>query len=376
MAKQKSLSANGTVAPALFKHTRSRRRSGLFLRRFLTEEAEKYFYRGKKRDEAFEILKHWANLESQGHLAKKETALDAGFLEKVFGDALGYRSHPESPEDYQLERNFSVPGVGTADAALGNFAPGAAPSPLVVIELKGAGVDLDRDRFNGRTAVQQCWDYLNALPDCPWGIVSNFVTFRLYHKSKGSQAYEEFALQELRNEKRFWEFYCVFERGGLVRPAPGRPLRANELLERTENRQREVGDELYDDYSSQRVRLIEHLHYKLGHDLETSIYIAQRILDRIIFVAFCEDRDLLREKTIDETYRTVPPFAKVTNPRWHNFFESVPCHGPGASGTCPTWKPASTAACSRKSRWSTTSNSTTIGPTFSSGWAITTSATK
>ena len=31
---------------------RSRRRSGLFLRRFLTEEAEKYFYRGKTRDEA------------------------------------------------------------------------------------------------------------------------------------------------------------------------------------------------------------------------------------------------------------------------------------------------------------------------------------
>ena len=115
---------------ALFKHARSRRRSGLFLRRFLTEEAEKYFYRGKTRDEAYEILRHWANLESQGHLARKETALDAGFLEKVFGDALGYRSHPESPEDYQLERNFSVPGVGTADAALGNFSPARRPPRL------------------------------------------------------------------------------------------------------------------------------------------------------------------------------------------------------------------------------------------------------
>ena len=45
------------------------------------------------------------------------------------------------------------------------------------------------------------------VPDCPWGIVSNFVTFRLYHKAKGSQAYEEFTLQELRGDKLFAEFY-------------------------------------------------------------------------------------------------------------------------------------------------------------------------
>ena len=189
------------------------------------------------------------------------------------------------------------------------------------MELKDSGVNLDRDRFNGRTAVQQCWDYLNALPDCPWGIVSNFVTFRLYHRAKGSQAYEEFSLQELRGDKRFAEFYYIFERGGLVYSWAGRPLRAAALLERTEDRQREVDDKLYDEYSSERRRLIEHLHYKLGNDLETSIYIAQRILDRIIFVAFCEDRDLLREKTLKSVYSTVPPFAKATNPRWQSFLE-------------------------------------------------------
>ena len=291
------------------------------LRRFLAEEADKVLYRTKTRDEAHQIFKYWADLEQNGYLAKKETALDNGFLEKVFGDALGYRSHPENPEEYQLEVKFSVPGVGTADAALGNFRHGAELQPLVVMELKDSGVNLDRDRFSGRTAVQQCWDYLNALPDCPWGIVSNFVTFRLYHRAKGSQAYEEFNLQELRGDKRFAEFYCIFERGGLVHSWAGRPLRAAALLERTENRQREVDDKLYDEYSSERRRLIEHLHYKLGNDLDTSIYIAQRILDRIVFVAFCEDRDLLREKTLKSVYSTVPPFAKATNPRWRNFLE-------------------------------------------------------
>ena len=69
--------------------------------------------------------------------------------------------------------------------------------PVAVIELKGAKTDLDRDKFNGRTAVQQCWDYLNALPDCPWGIVSNFAITRLYHRDKTPLAYQEFHLKEM-----------------------------------------------------------------------------------------------------------------------------------------------------------------------------------
>ena len=71
--------------------------------------------------------------------------------------------------------------------------------------------DLDRDRSNGRTAVQQCWDYLNALPGCPWGIVSNFATIRLYHREKGTLAYQEFTLPEMGDRERFNEFYFLFE---------------------------------------------------------------------------------------------------------------------------------------------------------------------
>jgi hypothetical protein len=326
MAKRKEPPGEEPVGKTLFAPSGARRRSGLFLTRFLAEEADKVFYRDKQQEKAWEILKHWADLEHQGVLARKETALDAGFLQEIFTNALGYLPVTQSPEDYHLERNFGISGIGTADAALGSFRAGAplSPlvvplSPLVVVELKGARTNLDRDKFNGRTPVQQCWDYLNALPDCPWGIVSNFVTFRLYHRDKTPLAYEEFGLQELRDLKRFRLFYCIFESGGLVRPRAGMPLRALALLERTESRQREVGDELYDQYSANRARLIEHLHFKLGKSLERAIHIAQKILDRIIFVAFCEDRDLLPERCIDKAYSNLPPFTKVTNPRWQNF---------------------------------------------------------
>jgi len=321
MGKRRKTAEGHDNGPNLFTPFESPKRSGLILRRFLAEEADKIFYRDDQQARAHEIVKRWADLETEGHLAKKETALDADFLRQVFGEALGYKAATESPDEYQLQRNFTVPGGGTADGALGNFSPDAEASPLVVIELKGPRVNLDRDKFNGRTPVQQCWDYLNALPDCPWGIVSNFVTIRLYHRQKTQHAYEEFRLQDLRDEKRFRQFYCLFERGGLVRPRPGFGLRALELLERTENRQREVGDELYDMYSQERLRLIEHLRYKEHKSLERAVDIAQKILDRIIFVAFCEDRDLLPPNCIKKAYHEVPPFSKVTNPRWRNFLD-------------------------------------------------------
>ncbi|MGA2034122.1 MAG: DNA methyltransferase [Thermoguttaceae bacterium] len=326
MAKHKETTKEGGLGSLLFANPRGRRRSGLVLARFLAEEAESMYLRGEDQDRAHEILVRWANLERDGHLARKETSLDANFMHEVLGQALHYDSVTESPNDYQQDRNFTIPEVGTPDGVLGNFVPGGEPSPIVVVELKGADVDLDRDKSNGRTAVQQCWEYLNALPNCPWGIVSNFVTTRLYHRNKTQLAYEEFRLQELRDIRKFRQFYCLFERGGLVRARAGRELRALKLLEKTEHRQRTVGDELYTMYNDNRVRLIQHLHVQHGKDLETAIFIAQRILDRIIFIAFCEDRDLLPAKCIDRAYQTLAPFSKVTNPRWRNFldlFEAV-----------------------------------------------------
>lgn len=320
MAKKKA----GPVVPDrraidLFPKSAARRRRALILPRYLAEEAGKAIHRGKARDDAHEILKKWAKLEVDGHIFQKETAIDAQFLVDVFGDALGHRTLNDSPEDFQLQRNFTVPDVGTADGALGLFSPSNASSPRVVIELKNADCHLDRDKFNGRTAVQQCWDYLNALPECPWGIVSNFVTIRLYHRDKTPLAYEEFRLRDLVDDQRFRDFYCLFEVGGLVRPVPGFPTRAISLLRRTDDRQREVGDKLYEQYSGHRAELISHLCDAHKKPLDTAIRIAQKILDRIIFVAFCEDRGLLPEKCIEDSFKTLPPFTKVRNPKWQNF---------------------------------------------------------
>ena len=310
---------------------RIRRQRALFIPHFLREAAADYQLAGAAQDKAYALAIRWADLETSGDLVKhRETSIDTQFLDQLFGEGLGYTVKTTTPTGWQLEHKYSVPGVGIADAALGEFPK--ATVPTVVVELKDALTDLDRDRSNGRTAAQQCWDYLNALPDCPWGIVSNFSTIRLYHRTKGALAYEEFTLQELRDRDRFNEFYCLFERGGLLQSALRQLPRAAALLEKTQTRQKEVGDELYKSYQFQRLRLIEHLMVDQKKPLDEAIRIAQKLLDRIIFIAFCEDRGLLPEKSLEATQKDIRTYSRATNPAWENFLDLFTAIDKGAKG--------------------------------------------
>jgi hypothetical protein len=274
---------------------------------------------------AHEIIKKWADLESSQKLQRmNETQLEGEFCTEVFGQALGYALFSENADrayQWEFQPKYPVNG-GTADAAIGVFRAGGADPPRALIELKGPLVNVDRDRSGGRTAVQQCWDYLNAVPDCPWGIVCNYVSFRLYHRSKRPREFELFTLQDLRRMDEFRRFYVLFGHDGLLPATRAHPALADRLLDETGDEQRKVGDELYKDYDEQRRELIGLLmrrpHRK---SLDAAIRIAQKLIDRIIFVAFCEDRGLLPEKCIEKTWATIPHLTKVTNPRWRNFVE-------------------------------------------------------
>jgi hypothetical protein len=292
----------------------------LVLSRFLKEAA------GDKRlDEnvikaSHAILVKWADLETSGRLVKlKETQMQGDFLAQVFGDALGYAGPLDGAEVWHREQHYQIAGE-TPDAILGFFRQSETHRPLAVIELKGPKVHLDRDRSNGRTAVAQCWDYLvNTPPECRWGIVSNIVSFRLYERSSTKRAYEHFSLQSLRDFETFKQFYTLFHREGLIDTSTiQREPRAVALFAKSAERQRTVSDKLYDTYSTNRLALIEELHFKQNYSLEDSIEMAQRLFDRIMFIAFCEDRQLLPEKTIPTAW-TVAGFHAVTNPRWQQF---------------------------------------------------------
>jgi hypothetical protein len=313
-----------------------RNRRLLFLPQLLRRESDDLTIRGTEQyQKAFEIVKKWADLETSGKLGtKKETSLQGEYLNEVFGTALGYTLFSENLEHWNLETNFSING-SFADGALGIFQKEPKGSPIAVIELKGPNANLDRDRFSGRTAVQQCWQYMNSLLGCTWGIVSNYRSIRIYHRDHTSRACQLFTLQDLRREAEFGQFYYIFERAGLIPEDPRQRSRAQALLDKTGERQREVGDDLYKSYAYHRSELIQYLTKgKHGRPLDEALDITQKLLDRIIFVAFCEDRRLLPENSLARAFKEFSPFEKVTNPRWRNFkqlFESIDKGNPAAN---------------------------------------------
>jgi len=303
-----------------------RQTRSLFLPNLLQQESSKKILWAQVED-AHQIICKWADIESKGKLNKmNETAIEGEFCKEVFGDALGYTFFADNKERWNFQQKFSVNG-GQADAVIGTFGANVKPHVRAVIELKGPTVNVDKDRSAGRTPVQQCWDYLNLLTDCPWGIVCNYVSFRIYNRNQPSRVYELFTLQDLRKKEVFLQFYYLIGKGGLIPTPLDKTLRADSLLERCTSRQREVSDELYSRYHDERLKLITHL---LGPDfnfnLDKAIRVTQKLLDRIIFVAFCEDRELLPNQSLLKTWRDIPPFHKVTNPRWKNFlllFDSI-----------------------------------------------------
>jgi len=231
----------------------------LILPRLLERAAREHRLPEKEEAAAHAIVLKWADMESRGRLAKRsETELQGEFLTEIFGQVLGYTLFSQDRDYWELRPQFPVPG-GTADAAIGKFRDQGEEQLRAVVELKGPTVNVDRQRFNGRTPVQQCWDYLNVRPDCPWGIVCNYVGFRLYHRNKTPRKYEHYTLQDLREIPRFREFRLLFGRDGMLPlTRTQRPL-LDRLLEETGDEQRKVGEKLYEYYHEQRVDLIAHL---------------------------------------------------------------------------------------------------------------------
>lgn len=294
----------------------------LFLQKILEKKTiiNKQVFDNDQFKKAHEIICKWANIESSGKLKpRKESNLEGEFFKEIFGDCLGYTLFSENKEKWEAEQKYTINGQ-EADGVIGFFNQ-SNKNVRAVIELKGPKVNVDRYKVNGRTPVQQCWDYLYLLPECPWGIVCNFVSFRLYHRDYTPKAYELFTLQDLRYKDNFKKFYYIFQRDGILPSLLKQVPRAADLLEKSTKREKEVGESLYKDYRDNRINLIHYLRAHHKKSLDKAIYIAQKLIDRIVFIAFCEDRGLLPPSSLRTAWEQILPFSKVTNPRWQNFLE-------------------------------------------------------
>jgi type I restriction-modification system DNA methylase subunit len=278
-------------------------------------------------------IQQWIATLKTGTLNQvKEVSLHGDFLKDTFQEVLGYRSVIQGGgKSWELHAEQAISdGGGSADGALGFFTAvegkkgkvklqGRVVAP---IELKGAKDDLDRPAPGRKeSAVEQGWRYANYTPDCRWVIVSNYRELRLYQTSKTPAYYERFLLTELADIEAFKRFYFLLCRQNFLPKTPQELSATDQLLAASNEAQEEITKQLYSEYKDVRLSLVKHFRFTGSQDIPDRDRIliekAQKTLDRLLFVAFCEDRGLLPPKTIAQAHDYKDPY----NPRaiWDNY---------------------------------------------------------
>lgn len=261
------------------------------------------------------IVCQWIETLAAGTLAQvKETSLHGEFLSDIFRSVLGYRGIVEAGGvawELHPERNVGNRG-GVADAALGLFtsqvsdrgAVKLAGRTVAPIELKGAAIDLDRKTKGNESAVEQGWRYANYTEGCRWMIVSNYRELRLYCTVKTPLDYERFELTDLADLETFKTFYFLLCRPNFLPESieASTTTRIDQLLTESDEREQEITDQLYAEYKDVRQALVTFFRAKAPRNLKDRntaiVSAAQKILDRVLFIAFCEDKGLLPRQTL------------------------------------------------------------------------------
>lgn len=259
----------------------------------------------------------------------RETSAEAAFIQEFFHDTWGYEQSGQAgaePGSFTLWPKFPIPGagekggIGAADLAIGYFQKDEKKSvPQVLCEFKDIRSDLDapqKRKGSNRSPIRQCLDYLSNArrglflsdPILPtWGIVTDMNEFRLYWFDKGHHQSLRFTIQagdlfkggslvsatEAARFDRFL-FRKVFHRSTLI-SATGRSLLVG-LIGQQRFNDRQLENTFYGEYRKFRERLYLTLLERNGEGTPRYpgthgrlVRLAQKILDRCIFIFFCED---------------------------------------------------------------------------------------
>ncbi len=270
-------------------------------------------------------LKHWADLISSGQADKlKETELLPDFLTDVFGSLLGYAGPVGAGATYTLSREKLVEVDGQfADAVLGRF---GADKKEYIVALEGKSTrDPLEIPFGGRkmSAVDQCYRYAINLP-CDWILVTSMRETRLYHKGSNQQTYERFETVRLAGDPALLKRFVFLLGAARVVPEKG-DCHFGELFAKSETFGREITNKFYAFYADLRQTVFARL--RAGNPAvppQEILRCSQKLLDRILFCSFCEDRGLLPAETVRGAFEHSNPYDP--KPIWDNFrglFRSV-----------------------------------------------------
>ena len=225
------------------------------------------------------FCKHFHNAEIQENIRNsKEEQYQGEFLIDLFVNVLGYTKNPTP--NFNLTTEYkNVKDSKKADGAII-----INDKVLAIIELKGTNTtDLSK-------IEDQAFGYKNNQPDCKYVITSNFEKLRFYIDN--AIEHLEFNLFELTKEQFELLYLCLaFENISADIPA--------KIKNESVSKEDEITKKLYKDYSVFKRELFQNLTQQNPDFDQLELFKkSQKLLDRLLFLFFGEDRGLLPPNSV------------------------------------------------------------------------------
>ena len=264
----------------------------------------------------FQIIQRWLDFANGGE--SSNLMAEAQFLHDIFVDILGYKSPFETDgRTWELELH--------PKPSLGFFAEN---SNNVIAEIR---VNAAEEGAIVKPEPQH--------ETTEWLIVLDYRELCLYHRDVSSLFCQRFAWESLADLEQLKAFYFLLSRRTLLRGIANSEERSRttQLLEESHQLESEILKNFHSHYYKIRSQLIKDFRYRLpllnqlqyssnieinlhinSEDvIEIAIYQSQKLLNRILFVACCEDRGLLAANLIIDAYEFVNPY--IEQHIWENY---------------------------------------------------------
>lgn len=219
-----------------------------------------------------------------------EEQLQARFATEVFEKTLGYKNSFNETWEYELERKTDVDGQ-KPDIVLGEFTSEES-KVMAVVELKDFKYyDLDKKQNrvgDKRTPVEQGFGYAPKFGgNCRWVLISNFNEIRLYDKNDENQ-YERFYIEDFEDEFEFKRFLYLLSKENILN------RKLEKLIDLKIKEEEKIEREFYIKYKTIRSKIVSRvIEDNPTYNTDILIEKSQKLLDRFLFIAFCEDKNII-----------------------------------------------------------------------------------
>ena len=263
----------------------------IFKESFIEYKLESFEISKEELLEKKEKIQDFINFIKSGKIKDyNEEQLQATFATEVFEETLGYKNSFNETWEYELERKTDVDGQ-KPDIVLGEFTSNES-KVMAVVELKDFKYyDLDKKQNrvgDKRTPVEQGFGYAPKFGgNCRWVLISNFNEIRLYDKNDENQ-YERFYIEGLEDDFELKRFLYLLSKENIL------DRKLDNLIDLKIKEEEKIEREFYTKYKTIRSKIVSQvIEDNRTYNADVLIEKSQKLLDRFLFIAFCEDKNII-----------------------------------------------------------------------------------